>query len=118
MMGRERRVHPRAPLNMLVQFRLPDMDAFIREYSANISIGGMFIRTQEPRSEGARLYFQFRVPDDGSVFEGLGKVVHINPPDHPTPGMGIEFINLEENSRRVLDEIIRARAEELDGDED
>ncbi len=111
--GRERRVHPRLPLKMLVQVRMHDLDEFMRVYAANISVGGMFIRSTAPHPVGANIYLQFRLDDGSTVIEGLGKVVHVNPPEHPSPGMGVEFVSLDDESRALIDSIIRERACEL-----
>ena len=110
----ERRVHPRLPLNMLVQFKLADMGEFMRDYAANISAGGMFVRTRTPNPLGSMIYLQFKLKDGQKVIEGLGKVVHVNPPEHAVPGMGIEFVNLDRDSRKLIDEIIEERVEELE----
>lgn len=110
--GRERRQFDRAPLNMLVQFRLGDMDEFMRDYAANISLGGIFIRTREPRDRGSMIYLQFRLKDGSKLIEGLGKVVHVNPPESPAPGMGVEFVNLDDESRRLIKEIVKERGGE------
>ncbi len=110
----ERRIHPRVPLDMLVQFRVNDMEEFLRDYAVNLSLGGMFIRSDDPRPEGSMIYLQFRLADGGKLIEGLGKVVHVNPPDHPVPGMGVEFVNLDSASRELIDRIIRERLAELE----
>ncbi len=110
---RERRAHTRVPLNMVVQFRLNDMAEFMREWAANISSGGMFIRTRTPHASGSMIYLQFRLSDGSKLIEGLGKVVHVNPPDHAVPGMGVEFVNLDRESKKLIDAIIEERASEL-----
>jgi uncharacterized protein (TIGR02266 family) len=107
-----RRTFSRTPLSMLVQFRLDDYNQFMREVAVNISEGGMFIRSQEPRDEGSMLYLQFRLKDGDILLEGLGKVVHKNPIDHPNPGMGVEFVNLDDDSRRLIKNIVRERSDE------
>jgi molecular chaperone DnaK len=116
-MGAERRVFDRAPLNMLVQFRLRDLDEFMRDYAVNVSAGGMFIRTREPHAEGSMIYLQFRLSDGSKIIEGLGKVVHVNPPSHAVPGMGVEFVNLDDASLDLIREIVEERAEELESAE-
>jgi uncharacterized protein (TIGR02266 family) len=108
----DRRVYPRLPLNLLVQFRLQDMDEFLRDHAVNISAGGMFIRSHEPLPSGSMIYLQFRLRDGAKLIEGLGRVVHVNPPDHPVPGMGVEFVNLDRDSRHLIDAIIRERIPE------
>ena len=105
----ERRAHPRLPLQMLVQFRLHDMEEFMREHAVNLSVSGMFVHSRTPHPEGAMIYVQFRLEDGAKLIEGLAKVVHVNPPGHPTPGMGLEFVNLEPGSRELIESIVRAR---------
>lgn len=112
--GPERRVHPRLQLQMLVQFRSDSMDDFLREFAGNISLGGMFIRTTEPLPHGVMIYLQFQLADGLKLIEGLGKVVHVNPPEHPSPGMGVEFVNLDDASRGLIEDIMRERASELE----
>lgn len=114
MMYDEKRRHPRLTLKMLVQVRLDSLDEFLREYAANISMGGMFIRSVEPHPEGSMIYLQFTLADGEKLIEGLAQVIHVNPPDHPAPGMGVEFVNLEENSRALIEKILRERAAELE----
>lgn len=108
-MGAERRAYDRAPLNLLVQFRLQDMDQFMREYAVNISMGGMFIRTEQPHAKGSFIYLQFSLADGKRLIEGLGKVVHVNPPTHASPGMGVEFVNMDDGSRSLIQEIVQER---------
>src|SRR2546427_155610 len=113
----ERRQHLRVQLNMLVQFRLHDLAEFMREWASNISAGGMFIGTREPHPTGSMIYLQFGLSDGSKLIEGLGKVVHVNPPDHAVPGMGVEFVNLDRGSKALIDQIIEERAKELDESE-
>ena len=110
--GDERRRHERVPLSLLVQYRLNTFEDFLAEYSADISAGGMFIRTNEPREEGAMIYLQFWLKDGSKLIEGLGKVVRVNPPGDPNriPGMGIEFVNFDEESMSLIHEIIDSRS--------
>ena len=106
----ERRKHPRVELNMLVQFRLKDYDQFLSDYSHDLSIGGMFIRTDDPKPEGSLLYFQFTTRRDGALIEGLGRVVRVVPPEGDRPGgMGLEFVNVEEPSASLISDIVHKR---------
>jgi uncharacterized protein (TIGR02266 family) len=110
--GAEKRRHPRAPLNVLVQFRFDTFDEFLAEYSLNISPGGIFIRTDTPREEGAVIYLQFTLRDGSKLIEGMGRVVRVNPPgDSKRPaGMGIEFMNFDEESMALIAEICAQRS--------
>lgn len=112
--GDNRRRYPRTPLSMLVQYRFNTFEDFLAEYSLNISPGGMFIRTSEPREEGSMIYLQFSLRDGSKLIEGLGRVVHVNPPEDKsrTPGMGIEFVNFDDESMALVLEICEAKAAE------
>ena len=111
--GDDRRASHRVPLNMLVQFRLENMDQFLRDHAVNVSAGGIFIRTSQPHPEGSMIYLQFRLTNGGKLIEGLGKVVHVNPPGSAAPGMGVEFVNLDDESQATIDQIIAERNTEL-----
>lgn len=108
--GAERRRHERTPLSILVQFRFNTFEDFLADYSMNISPGGIFIRTDEPREEGAVIYLQFSLKDGSRLIEGMGKVVRVNPKGHRDPGMGIEFVNFDEPSMQLINEICAARS--------
>jgi uncharacterized protein (TIGR02266 family) len=106
----EKRKHPRTPLSLLVQFRFNTFEDFLAEYSVNISPGGMFIKTDEPKEEGAVIYLQFSLRDGSRLIEGMGKVVRVNAPGGPgEAGMGIEFINFDDESMALIMEICAAR---------
>ncbi|HUU02050.1 MAG TPA: PilZ domain-containing protein [Myxococcota bacterium] len=112
---KNRRRYPRVPLSLLIQYRFDTLDDFLSEYSVNISIGGMFIKTDEVREEGSLVYLQFYLRNGAKLIEGLGKVVRANKPesgddfgkskDMPS-GMGIEFVNFDEESMRLIEQIV------------
>ncbi len=111
--GAEKRKHPRAPLQLLVQYRFGSVGDFLAEYSSNISLGGIYIRTDEPREEGSLIYLQFTLRDGSPLIEGLGRVVRSNRPgDLPPgiePGMGVEFVNFDDESMALIEQIVRDR---------
>jgi molecular chaperone DnaK len=111
--GADRRKYPRAPLQLLIQYRFDTLDDFLTEYAVDVSIGGMFIRTKQPKEEGSMVYLQFALRDGVKIFEGLGKVVRVNPPDESgrIPGMGIEFVHLDEESKEIIDDIVARNLE-------
>jgi molecular chaperone DnaK len=106
-----RRKHPRTPLSLLVQYRFNSFEDFLAEYSVDISPGGMFIRTAEPREMGSMIYLQFQLKDGSKLIEGLGKVVWVNAPGTPgrAAGMGIEFINFDDESMALIEEICASK---------
>ena len=112
--GSEKRKFNRVPLQMMVQYRLDTFDSFISEYSLNVSEGGMFIETTSPRPEGSYVYLQFQLKDGTKIIEGIGQVVRVNKPEDITnpnmkAGMGIEFVNLDEDSVKLIQKILSER---------
>jgi len=104
----ERRKHQRVALQLLIQYRFDTLEEFLAEYSTDISCGGMFIRTESPREEGSFVYLQFALRDGSRLIEGLGKVVRVNTKGEGdrVPGMGVEFVNLDEESVDLIEEIV------------
>ncbi len=105
----DRRKYPRAPLSILVQYRFNTFEDFLAEYTLNISLGGIFIRTEDPRPEGTTLYLQFSLKDRSPLIEGMGRVVRVNPPGSHHAGMGVEFVNFDDESMALINDICSAR---------
>ena len=107
----ERRRYPRVPLNLLIQYRFDTFEEFMSEYASDISEGGMFIRTEEQREERSMVYLQFALKDGTKLIEGLGRVIRVNPPNGQNPqGIGIEFVNFDEDSRALIQAIVEERS--------
>jgi molecular chaperone DnaK len=99
----------RVPLETRVQFKFDRFDGFISEYSANISPGGMFIRTRVPQPPGTVLDFEFRLGDGFELIRGRGEVVWNRLEDEGPArpgGMGIHFLELAEGSRELVYRIV------------
>lgn len=108
--GANRRQYPRVSLNLLIQYRFDTLEEFLCEYAANISEGGIFIATEQPRDQGSMVYLQFALKDGTKLIEGLGKVAHVTPASADPAGMGIEFVNFDEDSRDLIAAIVSDRA--------
>jgi PilZ domain len=102
--GAENRKHPRVPLEVLVQVRSESINSFRAVHAKNLSIGGMFIETEEKRPDGSQVYFQFTVKDGGTLIEGLGRIVHVG-----ERGMGIEFVSVLEPSASIIRALVDER---------
>jgi molecular chaperone DnaK len=106
--GSDKRRHPRAVVSLLVQLRFNTVDDFLAEYSVDISRGGVFIRTKQPRRLGSLIYLRFALRDGESLVEGVGKVVRVVPADDPAaiPGMGVEFTYLPDEAKANLERLL------------
>ncbi len=111
--GDDRRRYPRSALSILVQYRFNTFEDFLAEYSLNISLGGIFIRTEDPKDEGSIVYLQFSLKDGSRLIEGMGKVVRVNPPGHRDTGMGVEFLSFDEESMALINDICTARSTQV-----
>ena len=107
-MRRNRRKEARATIQMLVQFQVENYEAFLRDYATDLSVGGMFIRTNQPRNKGERILLHFTSEAGDSIIEAFGQVVHVSP-----EGMGIEFIKVDDASRKRIERIIRQKMREI-----
>ncbi len=99
----------RVPLETRVQFKFDRFSGFLSDFSANISPGGMFIRTREPQPPGTLLEFEFRLGDGFELIKGSGEVVWVREEDEgPTrpAGMGLRFQELSLGSKELIYRIV------------
>ena len=68
----ERRFERRLPIRITVEYE--DTEDFLTDYTANLSIGGMFIETDEPLAMGARFRLRFSVPDRDEPIDTVAEV--------------------------------------------
>ena len=103
---------PQASVRMLIRHRFESLEELIQEHSSDLSMGGLFLRTESLRDIGSLVYLQFSLTSGESLIEGLARVVHVNPPGNPegrAVGIGIEFVNLDEASLALIEEIVVQR---------
>jgi uncharacterized protein (TIGR02266 family) len=77
-----------------------------REYCANLSRGGVFIRTSDPLSPGRRVLVEIHVPE-GEPVEAIGRVawsktVLTTSGDPEDSGVGVEFLGSSRDQLNVL----------------
>ena len=113
MNDQDKRATVRVPVALRIRLRYHAVDQFISKFAINISRGGMFLSSRNPKPPGTELWFEIRLADESPVIEGSGQVRWIREynrhrPDEPH-GMGIQFVELSEESWPVLDRIIEHR---------
>lgn len=95
----EQRVCTRVPIRVMVEYQL--LDDFLADYTANVSLGGMFVETKRPLDEGTRFRLRLRIPGRAKPVETYGEVRWtIGPGQGGSPGMGIAFDDLTGGDRR------------------
>lgn len=108
-MTADNRRSPRIPADVKVDYRT--VGSFITDYTRNISRGGIFVQTSLPLDQGTRVRLRLTLPD-GDVPFGLDGVVKwvctLKDKDKHPPGMGIEFVDFDDEVRGKLDALVRA----------
>src|SRR5687768_1858653 len=108
---RERRGETRQPIELKVEYQR--LNAFLADYTKNISRGGSFIQTDKPLPVGTEFVFRLIVPGLGEPLRIRGQVKWVVEPvagaevgEAPVapPGMGIRFLYADEEDRRSLAE--------------
>ncbi len=92
----EHRNTDRQPVRVLVEYE--SAEEFLIDYTANVSVGGMFIQTSDPLPVGSRFRLRFKVPGQDAPIETYGEVRWSVPPVEASPmlpGMGIQFDELK-----------------------
>lgn len=81
----------------------------IRFESADVSIGGAFLRTDLLFEIGELVTLQFQLPQAGRVIRTEGRVVRVSQDlsKDPAPGMGVEFVNLSADDRAAIEARLR-----------
>jgi uncharacterized protein (TIGR02266 family) len=70
---------------------------------ANISAGGLFINTEEPIRAGTRMVVRFELPNKHRVI-AVSRVCYAR----KGRGLGVEFLNLDEEDRDEIQAFIGA----------
>lgn len=90
----------------------------LQETCANLSRGGVFIKTDEPLAPGRRLLVEIRLPS-GRPLEAIGRVAWVKhvlgaeTPDNES-GIGVEFLGGAAEQLQALDEYVSQGSEIAD----
>src|SRR5688500_2316085 len=99
---------------LLVAYRT--VDGFITDWAVNISRGGIFINTRKPLSVGTTVRLIISLPDAAFPFDLTGRVARVNEFDNPSnqvPGMGIEFLDVDDEKRVRIERFVERLRKEL-----
>jgi molecular chaperone DnaK len=99
------------PVGLAVRLSYGTLAEFVDKFAVNISRGGIFIRTRDPKPVGTRLSFELRLQGGEVVVRGQGVVRWIqaeNASAQPpvAPGMGVQFTDLDERSRALVERMV------------
>ncbi|HTE51152.1 MAG TPA: PilZ domain-containing protein [Kofleriaceae bacterium] len=122
MTDHEKRGSERVPVALRIRLRYQAVDQFISKFAVNVSRGGMFLSSRNPKAPGTRIYFEIWLADDSPVIDGSGEVRWIREYDRRRPdephGMGIQFIALSDSSWPLLERILAHRRSIGEHDDD
>jgi hypothetical protein len=103
--GIEKRIFNRVETKSQLSLRFTHQEQFAKQYIENISLGGLFVRTQLKPGLGATLPIEFEVPtrQGSKAFRLLGKVRR-----QTESGLGIEFVDLTTEIRAELEAFVKS----------
>ncbi|MEP6935622.1 MAG: PilZ domain-containing protein [Nitrospirota bacterium] len=105
------RAYPRAPLAIKVRYTTPEGEQF-DSLTGGIGPGGLFIESSAPLPPGTELSVEFALPDcPFEKHKAKAKVAWArNKPERHLlfPGMGVQFTNIDEQSRNELLHLVEA----------
>lgn len=104
---------PRLEHELLVAYKT--VDGFITDWATNISRGGIFINTPNPLAVGTTVRLIISLPDAAFPFDLSGRVTRVNELNSPNqvPGMGIEFIGIDDEKRDRIQRLVDRLRKEL-----
>ncbi|HSN91509.1 MAG TPA: TIGR02266 family protein [Anaeromyxobacteraceae bacterium] len=107
----DKRRGDRLPIGLRVRLSYGSVDEFVERFAVNISRGGVFIRTREPKEVGTPLRLELLLATGEPALSAEGVVRWVQQED-PTarppkaPGMGVQFSRLDEGSRALVERMV------------
>ncbi|MCJ7833144.1 MAG: PilZ domain-containing protein [Deltaproteobacteria bacterium] len=112
---REKRRHVRFPVHLAVQYGV-EAPVEYTSFILNMSMGGVFIQTDQPLSVGTKILIHIYIPPDVKLLgEFTGEVAWVNdrnPRIHK--GMGVKFSDVGKESLRQLEAYLNEKKHLLD----
>jgi uncharacterized protein (TIGR02266 family) len=103
-----------AAATVRVRLRYSDLETFIERFAPNVTRGGIFLASRQPRAEGEIFRFEVQLATGAVALAGEGKVIWVKPFDPNEPqkphGMGVQFVQIDPGSRETLTRILQAKA--------
>jgi len=107
-------VAPKQDEVVRIRLRYPDLDTFVARFAPNVTRGGIFLASRDPRPVGEVLRFEVSIRNGGGpLLTGEGRVTWVKPyiPEEPHKpyGMGVQFIYVDPEVRPLLDRLLQKR---------
>jgi uncharacterized protein (TIGR02266 family) len=103
---RDQRTAARVPIRVKVEYA--EIEDFLADYSCNVSLGGMFIETEDPLPIGTRFRLRLQLPNRKLPLETFAEVRWIIDPGTPgqEAGMGVRFEAVGHAERREIERLL------------
>ena len=103
----QQRATRRLPIRVEVEYSTTE--DFLLDYTANVSLGGVFIVTDTPLEVGTRFRLRLRLPFRKRPLETLGEVRWVQESDGVmNAGMGVLFDGLSGADQRAVERMMRS----------
>jgi uncharacterized protein (TIGR02266 family) len=97
-----------------VRLRYAAFETFIEKFAPNVTRGGLFLASREPRPVGEVFTFEVLLAGGEVALAGEGKVTWVREFDPTAPhkphGMGVQFLKLDGPSRDVVNQMLARKA--------
>jgi Tfp pilus assembly protein PilZ len=105
----------RAVVSLVARYRSPATFEYVQEACCDVSVGGMFIKSESPASAGTLLKLECEADeaDETNKIRGVGRVVWLRreSTEHGPAGMGVKFVKLEPGSKELITDLVKRLAE-------
>jgi molecular chaperone DnaK len=105
---------PTSPAPVRVRLRYAAFETFIEKFAPNVTRGGVFLASREPRPVGEVFHFEVLLAGGEVALAGEGKVTWVRAFDPAAPhkphGMGVQFLRLDAPSRAVVNQMLARKA--------
>ncbi len=105
---------PTSPAPVRVRLRYAAFETFIEKFAPNVTRGGVFLASREPRPVGEVFPFEVLLSGGEVALAGEGKVTWVRAFDPAAPhkphGMGVQFLRLDAPSRAVVNQMLARKA--------
>jgi molecular chaperone DnaK len=107
----DKRRGDRLPIGLRVRLSYGSVDEFAEKFAVNISRGGVFIRTRDPKEIGTSLRLELLLATGEVALRAEGVVRWVQAEDPAArppkaPGMGVQFARLDEASRSLVERMV------------
>ncbi|HUT53371.1 MAG TPA: TIGR02266 family protein [bacterium] len=91
-----------------VEVEYKNFDQFYKEYTKNISKGGLFIKTDNVMKQQTVLEVSIKIPGTENTLKLIGEVVHVIEPEMAKAhgweaGIGVHFVDFDEGVQRQVE---------------